>query len=670
MAAHDQSDECPAGAVSDRFDPLLRLLEARVLEPPQHPGELARLGRYVIARWIGQGGMGLVLEGRDPDKGRQVAIKLLKPELSADPVARHAFAKEGNLASALEHPHILPIFDVVGERLDGPYLVMPLIAGGSLAQYLHAHAPLPVDEALLLAHPIAEALSFAHGKGIIHRDIKPANVLLDGKGGVYVADFGLVRTVFNDSMLDPTRSACVGTPAYMSPGVAAGVAEDTRCDIYSFGALLYELLAGRPPYAGRDAAEVLRQVREAPPMPLAVVQPAVPGALVRMVEGCMARELRDRYAEMRDVVADLERFIRGLHVQGPHGHRGLPPLTKMQRAAATAAGIVLVATLVMGLCRALHRNDRSGIIPSRSDSNTVAGVSPAPTAQLPALQAIVDLYGRGETNDATLMLQERRTRARRDLREWIDAIERHYRAAAADTHTTFRTRPRIIALESGTGSVGHEGSDDTLVRLVLEGELAGRHGLRVVEREALDQVLRELHIGSSALADPRASPGAGRVLTAGLLLLTEVEPDGAGETVTLRLVDTETTGLLGVFDARRRATEDLAAVCRRLADEVTGRIVQVKPLIARVAGVEGKRVHAEIGRFHGLAEGARFRVVQVDSGSESESDARDGKTLGIARALAPGDTRSAFEVEWSEAAPPGSPASLWLREDGRPSADP
>ena len=172
---------------------------------------------------------------------------------------------------------------------------------------------------LELAVPVAEGLDFAHRRGIIHRDLKPANLLLGADGKVCLADFGLARSLFNDTLVDVESPQWEGTAPYMSPAVAAGEAEDTRCDIYAYGALLYEMLTGRPPYQGERTKEILAQIHAGPPPPIASLNPKADRDLGAIAEGAMARELRQRYAEMRDVLDDLRRVRQGRKPMGPHG---------------------------------------------------------------------------------------------------------------------------------------------------------------------------------------------------------------------------------------------------------------------------------------------------------------------------------------------------------------
>ncbi|MBP7937705.1 MAG: serine/threonine protein kinase [Phycisphaerae bacterium] len=323
------------------FDATAPLLQARLLDPPTHPGLLARLDRYGILRVIGEGGMSLVLLARDPASGSRVAIKMLKPEYMRERRVVHRFLAEARHMRKLAHPHIMPVLEV-SERSEGPYFVMPYMEGGSVAEHIadcgfrnandgseerltepEGGLCAPEDqgkETLDIALQVAEALDFAHSKGIIHRDLKPGNVLLDGMGEAYLADFGLGKTTLvNESIIDAGHSPCEGTAPYIAPEVAEGRAGDFRCDIYSFGAMLYEMLSGHPPYSGESSDEVLRQVRSGPPPTIREQKTGGLDALTAVVEGAMARKLRDRYADMTDVISDLQRIAKGQESLGPRG---------------------------------------------------------------------------------------------------------------------------------------------------------------------------------------------------------------------------------------------------------------------------------------------------------------------------------------------------------------
>ncbi|MEI6178599.1 MAG: SUMF1/EgtB/PvdO family nonheme iron enzyme, partial [Verrucomicrobiota bacterium] len=220
---------------------------------------------------------------------------------------------------------------------------------------------------------VAEALHHAHSHGITHRDIKPSNILLDSEDRAHLADFGLLRTFHNDTIIDAAQPRIEGTVPYMSPAVAAGKAEDTRCDIYAFGCLLYEMLTGRPPYQGATVDAILKQIQDGPPPPVRQLNPQAPANLTAIAEHAMARELRDRYATMGDVVADLERAASGKEPIGPHGREMGSSNT---RKVMVVVGIMaLVALAAFGISR-LPFWKSSGNTDGSSTQNTTR-VAPA-----------------------------------------------------------------------------------------------------------------------------------------------------------------------------------------------------------------------------------------------------------------------------------------------------
>lgn len=199
---------------------------------------------------------------------------------------------------------------------------MPYVAGGSLTRLTRSGKPLDPTLVLRISRQLASALHYAHTRGLIHRDLKPGNVLIDDAGNAFLTDFGLARSMFNDSIVDPSRSQREGTAPYMAPEVAAGQAGDTRCDIYGLGALIYEMLTGRPPYEGETRQQIINKILKGPPTPMETLNPKAPPALVRIAQGAMERELRDRYATMADVLEDLERVEQGAMPLGPKSRAG------------------------------------------------------------------------------------------------------------------------------------------------------------------------------------------------------------------------------------------------------------------------------------------------------------------------------------------------------------
>ncbi len=297
------------------------LLAFGMIAPPSRPGLVGQVDDYEILRELGSGGMGIVYLARDARTGDQVALKMIRPGLEASEAISKGFAKELRALELMKglHPHLMPVL-AIHPRPVAPYYVMPYMPGGTLAQRIRQERRFSVPELLDILIPVAEAVACAHRRlGLIHCDIKPANILFDDQGQVYLSDYGLVRSYAQGTLksVDPAQSA--GTPAYMSPGVAGGVAEDGRRDIYALGAVMYEMMAGRPPYQGENSLQILQQVLSGPPLPLKSLCPELPGDLARIIEKAMARELRDRYSTMDDLVTALAAYRDGKSSPGPAG---------------------------------------------------------------------------------------------------------------------------------------------------------------------------------------------------------------------------------------------------------------------------------------------------------------------------------------------------------------
>ncbi|NIO31919.1 MAG: protein kinase, partial [Gemmatimonadetes bacterium] len=261
--------------------------------------------RYRVEDEIGHGGMATVYLAQDLKHERRVAIKVLRPDL-ASMLGPERFLREIQIEAGLQHINILPIYDS-GEADGFLYYVMPYVEGESLRARIEREKQLPLDDALQITREIAEALSYAHDHGIVHRDIKPENILLSG-GHAVLADFGIARAIGVAGGQRVTESGhAVGTPHYMSPEQAGGEAElDGRSDLYSLGCVLYEMLAGEPPFTGRTARAVIaRHMAESPP-PLLVVRPSVPPRVGEAIEKALAKTPADRFATAADFVTTLE----------------------------------------------------------------------------------------------------------------------------------------------------------------------------------------------------------------------------------------------------------------------------------------------------------------------------------------------------------------------------
>jgi serine/threonine-protein kinase len=260
--------------------------------------------RYRIERELGQGGMATVYLAQDLKHKRKVAIKVLKPELAAV-LGAERFVQEIATTANLQHPHILTLFDS-GEADGFLYYVMPYIEGESLRDRLEREKQLPLDDALTIAREVADALSYAHAHGIVHRDIKPENILL-ASGHAVVADFGIAKAVSDAGATRLTATGIsVGTPMYMSPEQAAGDPDlDGRSDLYSLACVLYDMLAGQPPFTGPTAANVVHQHLTADARPVSQFRPAVPAAIADMLTRALAKNPADRFSPAAQFAAAL-----------------------------------------------------------------------------------------------------------------------------------------------------------------------------------------------------------------------------------------------------------------------------------------------------------------------------------------------------------------------------
>jgi serine/threonine protein kinase len=274
--------------------------------PDPHIGRT--LSHYEIQGLINRGGMGIVYRALDINLGRQVALKLLPPSLVADPERRRRFVQEARTAATLEHPHVAAVYEI-GEAGDVTFIAMELIRGETLGALLSRERMRPV-RALELAIEVAEGLGCAHQRGIVHRDLKPGNIMVTGDAHAKIIDFGLAKLTEPsapavDAGGQPTAAGLVmGTVAYMSPEQARGLRVDHRSDIFAFGIVLHEMLAGARPFSGSTDFDTLHAIVHAPAPPieaLPVDTPAVQGVLDR----CLAKDPHDRYSSMTDVIADL-----------------------------------------------------------------------------------------------------------------------------------------------------------------------------------------------------------------------------------------------------------------------------------------------------------------------------------------------------------------------------
>ena len=277
---------------------------------PLTTGPSTQFGDYKILNEIARGGMGVVYRARQLSLNRIVAIKMIKTGQLASDDELHRFQSEAEAAAQLDHPNIVPVFEV-GEQNGRHFFSMGFVDGESLNDRL-SQGPLPPREAATLLRSLAEAVRFAHEKGIVHRDLKPANVLIDRQGQPKITDFGLAKRAETDSAITATGQI-VGTPSFMPPEQASGAIEDIgpAADIYSLGAMLYCLLTGRPPFQAANVMETLKQVLEREPVSPRMLNTAVDRDLETICLKCMRKEASQRYSSASALADDLGRYLDG-----------------------------------------------------------------------------------------------------------------------------------------------------------------------------------------------------------------------------------------------------------------------------------------------------------------------------------------------------------------------
>jgi Tol biopolymer transport system component len=318
-----------------------------------------KLGPYEILAPLGAGGMGEVYRARDSRLRREVAVKVLSPEFSADAQRRSRFEQEAHAASALNHPNIIAIYDI-GSAETGLWVAMECVEGKTLRE-LTESGRLPASRVLDVGAQIAEGLARAHAAGIVHRDLKPENVMISKDGFVKILDFGLAKLSAplggSDSNL-PTAAprtdagTIMGTVGYMSPEQATGRPVDFRSDQFSLGAMLYEMAAGKRPFQRESAPQTLTAIIQEDPEPLGTVSPRTPAPLRWIVERCLAKEADDRYASTKDLARDLKSIrdhLSEASVSGAaEGAGALPRAARASGRAKIAAAVGALALLVAG----------------------------------------------------------------------------------------------------------------------------------------------------------------------------------------------------------------------------------------------------------------------------------------------------------------------------------
>src|SRR6266566_844443 len=339
IASHDQAGDSIEAMAAEAATEMLA-------SDPAGPIVGKQIGRYQVLSCIGRGGMGEVFLAQDTSLGRKVALKLLRSDFTRIEERLRRFQQEARAASALNHPNILTIHEI-GQEGSLHFMATEYVEGETLRQHL-ARARMTVGQTLDVAVQVASALAAAHQAGIIHRDIKPENIMLRTDGNVKVLDFGLAKLTEPKTVetaaptlpqVETAPGVVMGTFSYMSPEQARGLAVDTRTDIWSLGVMIYEMAAGRQPFEGETASDVMSLILQKEPPPLAHSWPEVPAELERMVRKALRKDKEERYQTIKDLLIDLRNLRKELELSAEM-ERSAPPtgraMSSGQSAAATA----------------------------------------------------------------------------------------------------------------------------------------------------------------------------------------------------------------------------------------------------------------------------------------------------------------------------------------------
>jgi hypothetical protein len=345
------------------------------IDPIFQPLAEALAAEFSLESELGRGGMGVVFRARDLVLDREVALKVLPPQLGADAETRARFLREARTAGQLSHPHIVHIHRA-DERAGFAYFVMGLVDGETLGQRVRDRGPLSPADAVRHVREVAWALAYAHARGVIHRDVKPENILIErGSNRALVTDFGIARTERAPSLT--SEGHVVGTAHFMSPEQIQGGAVDGRADLYALGVVGYYLLSGRLPFDGESAGAVLVANATRQPPPLANVAPHVPAALTAVIDRCLSKSPDERFATGEDLSEALRRALEGAVASGaPTVSGGHATISEEQAALVWKRAAQLQAEAAARLERQLRETATRALVPSEPEP---ASSGPAPT---------------------------------------------------------------------------------------------------------------------------------------------------------------------------------------------------------------------------------------------------------------------------------------------------
>ncbi len=354
-----------------------------------------KLGRFEILAEIGRGAMGIVYKAKDPMLERIVAIKTINMGTDQDGAEMYEkrFYQEARAAGGLNHPNIVTVYDI-GKTESVCYMAMEYIEGAELRTLLLPGKPLPVPRALSIAAQMAEGLAYAHERGVVHRDIKPANIMVPESGAVKITDFGIAR--MRSSNVQTQTGMMMGSPKYMSPEQVIGKRADHRSDIFSLGAILYEMLTGAAPFTGESVNAVMYQiVNFVPPAPSAI-NPAAPAALDSVLGRMLAKALEDRFQS----AAEIARSLRECELQVHGVHSATSTLPLMALAPGATAAVIGADVVTALLAQTVERSRRAEEQTPPPDAAPARGLSRT-FDSLEATQRLVALSDAAKPSDPT-----------------------------------------------------------------------------------------------------------------------------------------------------------------------------------------------------------------------------------------------------------------------------